>query len=221
MITVNGKNYKVIEPTIVMNNEASKIYVQELSKALKSGNYVPRDNLTSYLMANKMIPSDFEDKLKDLQSKIQDKLQPLKIGGIRLSDMAARAKEAQKMRQEVLRMTNTRASYDSLTAESVAENAQFQFFLFSCLRNEDGSLVFKNASEFESCQDTDLLTEAAKQLNKILYKIEGDDNWYKKLPENEFLIKYKFMSEDYKFLDEKEQEFQPFLDDNDQPVIVE
>lgn len=214
---VNGKTYKVMEPTINIDSAAKKIYMSEYNKALKNDS-VPRDRLDDKLKElGLMTPEDY-DRMEKLRNEIEELIKPLKTGGIKLKEMKERAEKAQLLRLQLYGLISYRTKYDDLTAESVAEDARFNFIVYSCLLDENDKRVFNSYQDWESCTDNQLLEKAASAMVDILYPDRG--NVFLTLPENEFLVKYGFYNKDLTPVNtvQEKEEFKPFLDDEDKPV---
>jgi len=215
---LNGKSYKVIEPTINIESAAKKIYMTEYNKALKNDS-VPRDRLDDKLKELGLLSQEDYDKMDKLRDEIDELIRPLKTGGIKLKEMKERAEKAQLLRLQLYGLINYRTKYDDLTAESVAEDAKFNFLVYSCLFDTEGKKVFNTYQDWENCTDSELLEKAASSMVEILYPDRG--NFFSTLPENEFLVKYGFYNKDLTPIDApKPEEFKPFLDEDDKPVVI-
>lgn len=215
---LNNKSYKVIEPTINIESAAKKIYMTEYNKALKNDS-VPRDRLDDKLKELGLLSQEDYDKMDKLRDEIDELIRPLKTGGIKLKEMKERAEKAQLLRLHLYSLINYRTKYDDLTAESVAEDAKFNFLVYSCLFDAEGKKVFNTYQDWENCTDSELLEKAASSMVEILYPDRG--NFFSTLPENEFLVKYGFYNKDLTPIDApKPEEFKPFLDEDDKPVVI-
>jgi hypothetical protein len=215
---LNGKSYKVIEPTINIDSAAKKIYMSEYNKALKNDS-VPRDRLDEKLKELGLLSQEDYDRMDKLRNEIDELIKPLKTGGIKLKEMKERAEKAQLLRLQLYSLISYRTKYDDLTAESVAEDARFNFLVYSCLLDDSGKKVFNSYQDWESCTDNELLEKAASNMIDILYPERG--NVFLSLPENEFLVKYGFYNKDLTPVNAvKEEAFKPFLDDEDKPIEV-
>jgi hypothetical protein len=214
---VNSKTYKVMEPTINIDSAAKKIYMAEYNKALKNDS-VPRDRLDDKLKELNLMTQEDYDKMDKLRNEIEELIKPLKTGGIKLKEMKERAEKAQLLRLQLYGLISYRTKYDDLTAESVAEDARFNFIVYSCLLDENDKRVFNSYQDWENCTDNQLLEKAASTMVDILYPDRG--NVFLTLPENEFLVKYGFYNKDLTPVDtvQEKEEFKPFLDDEDKPV---
>ncbi len=186
---LNSKSYKVIEPTINIESAAKKIYMTEYNKALKNDS-VPRDRLDDKLKELGLLSQEDYDKMDKLRNEIDELIRPLKTGGIKLKEMKERAEKAQLLRLQLYGLISYRTKYDDLTAESVAEDAKFNFLVYSCLFDAEGKKVFNTYQDWENCTDSELLEKAASSMVEILYPDRG--NFFSTLPENEFLVKYGF-----------------------------
>lgn len=214
----NGKQYKVVVPNLSVEAEAKKIYMSEYSKALKSG-MIPRDRLDDKLKELGILSQEDYDKMEKIRGEIVELLKPLKTGGIKLKEMREKAVKAQQLRLQLYGMISYRTKYDDMCAESIADDARFNFLVYSCLLEADNKRVFNSYEEWQACTDADFLSKAAAELGNILYPDRG--NIFADLPENQFLVNYGFYTKDLSPVDApKEPDFVPFLDDEDKPVAA-
>ena len=90
-------------------------------------------------------------------------------------------------------LISVRTNLDNHTAEGQADNARFNYLISACLvysSNKDKK-YFKNYEEYLSKAAEPIAIKAAQVLANMLYGLDND--YEKKLPENKFLIKYKFV----------------------------
>jgi hypothetical protein len=83
---------------------------------------------------------------------------------------------------------------DNHTAEGQADNARFNYLISSCLvYSSNKEKYFKTYEEYLSRASEPVAIKAAQVLANMLYGLDND--YEKKLPENKFLIKYKFVDD--------------------------
>lgn len=176
--------------------------------------------------------TDAKEKKKfELGKKLLENLEALKAGGIKLSEARKKALEVSDIRSQMNELEAPLSELRKFSVESQCTDAVFNFLLTRCIKNEDGELVFKTVKDYKESPDHPWLAEAAITFMREYYGMTED--WEKSLPENEFLLKYKFVDDDLRFIDkegnhvtrngdpvqEKEEvEFTPFLDDDGNPV---
>jgi hypothetical protein len=215
--------YKAIAPNQMIRMQAKQKYTEVYKQALKDGD-IPRDALEDHLIKQGLLTEKDLQETKEVSAKIDSLLEPLKKGGIKLTEMVERAKEASNLRVELYSKQVNRSKYDNLTAENKAEDARFLYLVWACFRNADGSLVWPDYNSFSVSSDIDLIDHAIKEVNKALNP--EDDNFditqaFAETPENKFLIKHKIYDEKLKDITVKEETEPVFLDDDGNPIINE
>lgn len=209
------------EPTLAQETEARKRYIHKYNELRmdKNSGFVPRAKLYEALKELGLWTEDNQKQIEKFQAELRDLLKPLKDGGISLQEMKERAIKAQGIRLMLANLNAIISEYDSdFTYESWAEDAKFQYLLFECAYYEDGEKVFETQEDYDNCTDKSLLKKATMALNNTLY---GDiRDVYKRMPENQFLIEYGFMTESMESTEKpvEENEFKPFLDEDGNPI---
>lgn len=116
-------------------------------------------------------------------------------------------------RAEIRRLTADRNRLDEVTAEARAEQARFNHYVAACtVYEESGSPYFRDAEDYLSREDDPAVLPAASNLGRLIYGL--DDDYEKKLPENRFLLKYKFVDEQLRLVDKDGK----FVDERGRPV---
>jgi hypothetical protein len=132
---------------------------------------------------------------------LEDKL---KGGGIKLSEGKEVALEMGKLRSELRMLTAEKSQFSSVTAEGIANNTQFNYFVSACTVYADsGKPVFKSVDDYMAQADDVLGSKAAANLMLLLYNLDPD--FEKNLPENKFLREYKFVDDELYFLNKEGQ----------------
>ena len=112
-----------------------------------------------------------------------------------LSDGRKLAIEMREKRIELRDLIQERISMDENTAESLADNARFDYLVSCCsFYSDTEEHVFEN---YEDYNDQSTSTEAmvsAQLLARMMYNLEAD--YEEKLPENRFLTKFNLINED-------------------------
>jgi hypothetical protein len=184
--------------TIQDQREATKVYNQAFSDAVSSGSIV-RAKLDDLLKEQGLWNDKKDIEFKTIHKQILDNEKKLKAGGISLNAGKNIALEIQKLRNQLRDLMSDKSQLDTHTAEGQADNARFNYLVSACT-------VYKNTSKkyFKSYEDyLNRATEsasfaAAQKLASLMYGVDND--FEKKLPENKFLIKYKFVNDDLHFV---------------------
>jgi hypothetical protein len=258
-MSVDGveQEFLIKSPSLVDQREAQKVYNQAFSDAVKSGCIV-RARLDDLLKEQGLWDDQKQIKFNTLQQEILDGEKSLAKGGISLKSAKEIAIKIKRLREEMRDLISDRTNLDNHTAEGQADNARFNYLISSCLvYSSNKEKFFKNYEEYLSRASEPVAIKAAQVLANMLYGLDND--YEKNLPENKFLVKYKFVDdklrlinkeghlvdiegrlvdESGRYINEKGEyvdkngipvdangdyitDFQPFTDDDGNPVILE
>ena len=256
-ISLNGQstNFTIKSPSLIDQREAQKIYNQAFSDAVKSGCIV-RARLDDLLKEQGLWDDSKQARLNTMQQELSDYEKSLSKGGISLKSAKEMALKMKSIREDIRELISARTNLDNHTAEGQADNARFNYLISCCLVYSDTKdKYFKSYEEYLSRAAEPVAIRAAQVLANMLYGLDND--YEKKLPENKFLIKYKFVDDKLRLVNDKGQlvdtegrlvdengrfinsdgkfvdrdgnlvdengdfvtEFQPFTDDNGQPIV--
>lgn len=210
------KNLCVRLPRTEDTQEADRIYattVADMIKSPKNPKPLLRSQLESFLRENKIWTTEDEDKVRKLNSEITETLNKLRLGGIKLSEGREHAIQIIEKRKSILDIMAKRRTFDDTTIEAIAEDRRNDYLLFACTINPETSDRYW--SSFEDFLQTKL-TGVYNSVYKNFYAVLGiDSDFEKKLPEAQWLTKYKFVDENLNFIDRKTG---TFVDRNGQPL---
>jgi len=100
-----------------------------------------------------------------------------------------------RMRRSELRdLIAERISLEQNTAESISDNARFDYLVANCTFYENGQKVYNSIDEYQSRADAEPAFTAASTLAAMLYSVDKD--FESKLPENKFLKMFNYVNED-------------------------
>jgi hypothetical protein len=232
----NEKEFVVRSPSLGDQKEATKIYNQSFSEALKAGAVV-RAKLDDLLVDQGLWDDKKQQQFMELQSTILEGEKTLAKGGISLSNGKTVALEMKKNRDKLRNLISVKTELDTHTAEGQADNARFNYFVSACTVYKDtNERYFSNYEDYINRSTDVVAILAAQNLAGLLYGLDSD--YEEKLPENKFLVDYKFVDdklrlinkdgklvdengklidENGRFIDEKGQ----FVDKNGNPVDSE
>ena len=193
--TVNKDNKDIIflvrSPSTEDQKEASKIYNQTFSDAIKS-KAVIRAKIDDLLEEQGLWDNAKQAQLSKLQSEILDRERILAKGGISLSKAKNIALEMRNLRTEVRELISVRTALDNITAEGQADNARFNYLVSACTVYKDNNQPYFNGMEDYLNKSTDIVSiKAAQTLANMIYGLDND--YEANLPENKFLKQYKFV----------------------------
>jgi hypothetical protein len=191
-VEIAGKKTElaVVRPNAKQRQEGLKFYNKTFREALESG-AILRPKIESVMREQKLWDDNKENSLRQLQNKISENEKKLKSGGIKLSEAREVALALRKYRGEIRILTSEKINLDNNSAEAQADNAQFNYYVSACtVYGDSGKPYFKSYDEYMSKDDDPVVAKAASAMAQIIYNLEED--YDKKLPENEFLVKFKF-----------------------------
>ena len=132
------------------------------------------------------IVQQITDLEKDLYLGSGDKKRTLSEG----KDIAIEIRRARLRLRELI---SERINLEENTAESIADNARFDFIVSSCTFHENGERVYDSIEDYNNRSSDDIAAEAASKLANILYNLDRD--FEKNLPENKWLDNFGLVDE--------------------------
>lgn len=202
-VEIGGKEVElaVLRPNAKVRQDAQKVYNKAFRDAVESG-AILRAKIESVMREQKLWDDAKEAELRKLQGQIAEKERKIRSGGIKLAEARELAIQLRRDRAELRGLNSERMSLDNNSCEAQADNAQFNFFVSACtVHSNDGKPYFKSYEDYLAKEDDPVVGPAASALAKIIYNLE--DDYEKKLPENQFLTKYKFADESLHLIDKQ------------------
>lgn len=203
---VDGKEQEFLirSPSLADQRESQKVYNQAFSDAVKSGCIV-RARLDDLLKEQGLWDDQKQIKFNTLQQELLDSEKVLAKGGISLKAAKETAVKMKNIREDLRELISVRTNLDNHTAEGQADNARFNYLISACLvySNNKEKKYFKDYSEYLSRASEPVAIKAAQVLANMLYGLDND--YEKKLPENKFLVKYKFVDAKLRLVNDKGQ----------------
>jgi hypothetical protein len=190
---INDKdvNFIVRSPSINDQKEASKVYNQTFSDAIKAKAII-RAKIDELLKEQGLWDDDKQDKFTDLQSQILERERKLAKGGIPLSQAKSIALEMRDLRAKVRELIGVKTNLDNLTAEGQADNARFNYLVSACTVYKDNNQPYFSSMEDYLTRSTDIVAiKGAQTLANMIYGLDND--YESNLPENKFLKQFKFI----------------------------
>ena len=111
----------------------------------------------------------------------------------KLSEGRDIAVEIRKKRMELRTLLIDKIELEENTADSLADNARFDYLVAYCTFFKNGSPVYKDFADYDSRSADEVAFAAASALSQMLYNL--DSSFEKKLPENQFLLKYELVND--------------------------
>lgn len=203
---VDGKeqDFLIRSPSLADQRESQKVYNQAFSDAVKSGCIV-RARLDDLLKEQGLWDDSKQIKFNTIQQELLDHEKTLARGGISLKVAKEVAVKMKVLREDLRELISVRTNLDNHTAEGQADNARFNYLISACLvyANNKDKKYFKDYAEYLSRASEPVAVKAAQVLANMLYGLDND--YEKKLPENKFLVKYKFVDDKLRLINDKGQ----------------
>jgi hypothetical protein len=191
----------VRSPSLQDQREATKVYNQAFSEALKA-KAVVRAKLDDLLVDQGLWDDSKQTRFNRLQSSILENERKLARGGISLNDARAVAIEMKRLRAELRDLISVKTNLDTHTAEGQADNARFNYLVSACtVYNDSKKSYFNNYEEYLNKSGDTVSILAAQHLAGMLYGLDND--YEEKLPENKFLKQYKFVDDKLRFINKE------------------
>jgi len=195
------KELMVRSPSLNDQKEATKVYNQSFSEALKA-KAVVRAKLDDLLVEQGLWDGVKQAKFTELQAKILDGERKLAKGGISLSDARDIALDMKKTREDLRELISVKTNLDTHTAEGQADNARFNYLVSACTVYSDSKQpYFKSYEDYNNKSSDPVAILAAQNLAGMLYGLDND--YEEKLPENKFLKQYKFVDEKLRLINKE------------------
>lgn len=202
-ITLDNKTVELMVrlPSLQDQREATKIYNQAFTEALKSKAIV-RAKLDDLLVEQGLWDNSKQAQFTELQNKILEGERQLAKGGIKLAEAKNIALGMKKNREEIRDLISVKTNLDNHTAEGQADNARFNYLVSACTIYADSKEpYFKNYEDYNNRSSDPATILAAQNLANMLYGLE--ENYENKLPENKFLKDYKFVDDNLKLINKE------------------
>jgi len=205
-VEVDGKEIKIFvqRPSNQANREAeiirSSIWTECTSKGIPT---------KKQLLKKMKEDGDWDDEKNkkeiDLTLEILELEKKLYIGDgkkkPKLSEGRDIAIDIRIKRNELKNLITNKLSLEENSAESLADNAKFDYLVSACTFYEDGRKVYESFDDYNNRSADEIAFSAASELAKMLYNLDGD--FEKSLPENKFLTKFGLVNEDLSLIDPK------------------
>ncbi len=233
-VTIDDKELElaVVKPSVKILQEAQLHYNRAYAEAIKSGALL-RSVLEAHMKKQGLWDEDRQKEYQTLVDEVADGEKKLQSKGkLRLGEAKKVALAMQKSRWKIRNMFADITETHVNSAEGQAEQSKFNFLVSRCLvYNDSGEPYFKSVDEYLEHSGEAIALMGASIFGKIYYGVDSQLN----LPENKFLLRYKFVDENLRLIDSEgrlvdedgnlledvadaPEELGEFLDDNGNPI---
>jgi len=152
----------------------------------------------------------WDDKKKELEESLTKQILDLEKrlyrGDVtskpKLSDGRKIAIEMKNKRLQLRDLISERLAMDENTAESLADNARFDYLVYACAYNQETEEpLFSSYEDYNNRGASIEAVAAAQLLAQMVYNL--DEDFEDKLPENKFLSKFNLLNHDGQLIDPK------------------
>ncbi len=207
-VEIDGKKQKILvkRPSGSIQTKAGRIAAKVWTECTSDG-IMTKQELTEFMQKRNIWNKEKEQEEKDLTLEIGGLEKELALGSgkarrIKKSEGKKLALKIRQKRSQLRDLIGERLSLEGNTAEALADNAKFDYFVATCTYyKETGEKVYNSLEEYDENSDDDLAYAAASAMAQMLYSLDKD--FEKSLPENHFLNKYSFTNEEGALVNEK------------------
>lgn len=198
---VAGIKYAVVRPKMELLVKANEQRRKTFNEELESGSLL-RDQLESELRKRKLWSDDREAKYQQLRTEVIEMEFKLAKGGIKLSQAKDIALKMRDTRNDMVELLSSRTELDSNCCEGKADAVRFNYLFANCLVYEEtGEPYFPGGLQEYLVNQEDLV--ALHGASEFFYLISDTEEVDSKLPENQFLKKFKFVDEHFRLVDKE------------------
>ena len=180
------KNYKIIKPTNKIRKDSDSIYAKSYRKAIADGLFLEAeiDNIIKsrgIKAFNDSERSSLDKKISALEAKFTTDSFLTKEDGIIAYE------EITKLRREIEELEKAKRELSSQSASLFAENERFNYLVFSCSKQEDGSSVWDSFEDYKddvselavkfASEMLNVVYDGAKTLSEEINKIRPENVW--------------------------------------------
>lgn len=205
-VNKNGKEeiVKIVvkKPNNSLVSKSTMIGAKVWSECLRD-QIMTKKELENFMKEHDIWNKDKEDQQKKLTEEINALERDLYIGSKKKITKSEGKNIAIKMRikrAELRDLIGERMSLEQNTAESLCDNAKFDFLVANSTYYENGQKVYNNLEDYSENSDSEIAFAAATALAQLMYSIDKD--FEARLPENKFLKMFNFVNEDLSLVNE-------------------
>lgn len=207
-VTENGQEKKVKilvkKPSNAVISQAQRIRAKAWTDCVRDG-IMTKKELQKFMENNGIWDEEKDSSQKRIIQEIARLEKELYISGkggkLKTTEGKNIAVEMRRKRSELRDHIAEKLSLEQNTAESLSDNAQFDFLVANCTYYENGQKVYSNLEDYSSRSDGEIAFAAASNLAQLMYSI--DKNFEANLPENKFLKMFNFVNEDLSLVNDK------------------
>lgn len=234
-VKVDDEKIKIIvkKPVGAVQNRATRYAAKVWSECLADG-IMTKKELRLFMKKRNIWNEEKDEEEKNISKEIAELEKELAFGKsgskrVRAVEGKETAIKIREKRIELRDLIGERLSLEGNTAESLSDNARFDYLVSACTYYENGEKVYKSLEDYDEKSDGDIALAAATTMAQMMYSLDKD--FEKSLPENVFLNKHHFTNNDGALVNKEGEmvdlegrrinEFGHFLNDKGERVDID
>ncbi len=175
--------------------DGRKVYTKAFKKAVEDG-AILKKSLDDHMRKQGLWDDDKQEEYTDLIKKSADLEYKIKSGYFKkASELRSKALELKEIRAKTNSLMASRNSMDAITAEGLADNEQFNYFVTVAVHDHlTQKPVFSSLEDYENRSESDLAGECAQKFASYFYDLE--ENFESTYLENKLLKKLKLLDDE-------------------------
>lgn len=192
----------VKKPNNVILSQAQRIGAKAWTDCIRDG-IMTKKELEKFMRQQGIWDDNKDTEQQKIVQEIADLEKHLYIGNKKLKKSEGKdiAIKMRIKRNQLRDLIAERLSLEQNTAESLSDNARFDFLVANCTYYENGQKVYKDLEEYKEKADNEVGFAAASALAGLIYSVDKD--FEAKLPENKFLKSFNFVNDELSLVNEQ------------------
>jgi hypothetical protein len=203
----NEKTVKIVvkKPTSAVASQSQRIAAKAWTDCVRDG-IMTKKELSKFMREQGIWDNTKDSEQEKISNEIAELEKKLYVGDAKNNKLkASEARDIaitmRKKRIELRELIAERMSLEQNTAESISDNARFDFLVANSTFYENGQKVYNSLEEYSEKSDGEIAFAAATAMAQMMYAIDKD--FEAKLPENKFLKQFHFVNDELSLINDK------------------
>jgi hypothetical protein len=192
----------VKRPNNVVLTQAQRIGAKVWTDCIRDG-IMTKKELEKFMKQQDIWNDNKDVEQQKIVQEIADLEKELYVGNRKMKTSEGKniAIQMRIKRNQLRDLIAEKLSLEQNTAESLSDNARFDFLVANCTYYENGQKVYKDLEDYKDRADSEIGFSAATALAGLIYSVDKD--FEAKLPENKFLKMFNFVNDDLTLVNDK------------------